>query len=119
MTLGELKNIVNFYFGNKNINPEEVKLIITLEEMSIGPRAGTGVENIFMGFDWEHNQLRIEPKDKLIRYNKDRDIPKDVCHYKDIYYCSTCQHPLKKTEVRNNNYCPFCGQRLSKNINEI
>ncbi|HAU86001.1 MAG TPA: hypothetical protein DCW90_11035 [Lachnospiraceae bacterium] len=70
MTLAELKKIVDSYCENKYTNPEEVNLIITLDEMSIGPRAGTGVENAFMGFDWEHNQFRIQPKDKLVRYNK-------------------------------------------------
>ena len=119
MTLTELKKTVDSYCEEKYVNPDEVNVIITLEEMSIGPRAGTGIENIFMGFDWEQNQFRIQPKEKLVRYNKDRDVSKDICHYRDTYYCPTCQHPLKKTEVRNNNYCPFCGQRISKNIKEI
>lgn len=121
MTLTELKKIVDAYYEGKYVNPDEVNVIITLEEMSMGPRAGTGVESIFMGFDWEHNQLRIQPKEKLVRYNKQRDIPKDILYYKlqDFHYCPTCQHPLKKTETRNNNFCPFCGQRFSKNIKEI
>lgn len=118
MTLAELKKIVDSYCEDKYTNPEEVKLIITLEEMSAGARAGTDVENVFMGFDWEHNQLRIQPKDKLIRYNKDRDVPNDVRHYKDTYFCPTCQYSLRKTEIQNN-YCPFCGQHFSKNIKEI
>lgn len=44
MTLAELKKIVDSYCENKYVNPDEVNVIITLEEMSIGPRAGTGVE---------------------------------------------------------------------------
>ena len=84
MTLAELKKIVDSYCENKYVNPDEVNVIITLEEMSIGPRAGTGVENIFMGFDWEHNQLRIQPKEKLVRYNKQRDIPKRIIYYKTL-----------------------------------
>ena len=78
MTLAELKKIVDAYYEGKYVNPDEVNVIITLEEMSMGPRAGTGVESIFMGFDWESNQLRIQPKEKLVRYNKQSDIPKDI-----------------------------------------
>lgn len=118
MTLAELKKTVDAYCEGEYVNPDEVNVIITLEEMSIGPRAGTGIENIFLGFDWEHNQLRIQPKEKLVRYNKQRDIPKDILYYKlrDLHYCPTCQHPLKKTEVRNNKYCPFCGQCFTRQI---
>ena len=121
MTLTELKKTVDSYCETKYVNPDEVNVIITLEEMSIGSRAGTGIENIFLGFDWEHNQLRIQPKEKLVRYNKQRDIPKDILYYKlqDIHYCPTCQHPLKKTEARNNKYCPFCGQCFTRQIKFI
>lgn len=121
MTLTELKKIVDSYYEDDYINPDEINVIITLEEMSIGPRAGTGIENIFLGFDWEHNQLRIQPKEKLVRYNKQRDVPKDILYYKlqDLHYCPTCQHPLKKTEVRNNKYCPFCGQYFTRQIKFI
>lgn len=44
MTLAELKKIVDAYYEGKYVNPDEVNVIITLEEMSMGPRAGTGVE---------------------------------------------------------------------------
>ena len=118
MTLAELKKIVDSYCEDKYVNPDEVNVIITLEEMSMGPRAGTGVENIFMGFDWEHNQFRIQPKEKLVRYNKQRDIPKRIIYYKaqGTYCCTTCQHPMKKTEAKSNKYCPYCGQKLSGEI---
>lgn len=118
MTLTELKKIVDSYCEDEYVNPDEVNVIITLEEMSIGPRAGTGIENIFLGFDWESNQLRIQPKEKLVRYKKQRDIPKRIIYYKaqGTYCCTTCQHPMKKTEAKNNKYCPYCGQKLSGEI---
>ena len=118
MTLAELKKIVDSYCETKYVNPDEVNVIITLVEMSIGARAGAGIENIFLGFDWEHNQFRIRPKEKLVRYYKQRDIPKRIIYYKaqDTYCCTTCQHPMKKTEAKNNKYCPYCGQKLSGEI---
>ena len=36
MTLAELKKIVDSYYEDKYINPKEVKIIITLEEISMG-----------------------------------------------------------------------------------
>ena len=44
MTLAELKKIVDSYCEDKYVNPDEVNVIITLGKMSLGSRAGTGVE---------------------------------------------------------------------------
>ena len=64
MTLAELKKIVDAYYEGKYVNPDEVNVIITLEEMSMGPRAGTGVESIFMGFE-DRKSTRLNSSHRL------------------------------------------------------
>ena len=63
MNLKELKNIVDFAIENlqHHQNPEEISVLITLSESSVGSRASSTIKYVGMGFDWEHGQFRIEP----------------------------------------------------------
>lgn len=69
MNLKELKDAIDTIAENmlNNANLEDIDVRINLSEPSICCRASVGVENIMMGFDWEQNQLRIEPNESIIK----------------------------------------------------
>jgi hypothetical protein len=65
-----------------------------------------------MGFDWEHGQFRIEPKDKLVRIgNTLNDVkpPYDRQYDNRAYWwCQTCGCKVSKDDK----FCRTCGQKL-------
>lgn len=86
MNLKELKDKVD------NIcefcdNPEEIEVCITTSDNSVGPRAKVGIKNIYIGFDWEINQCRIDTKKEII--SKEPEIPyisfESVSYYALLY----------------------------------
>lgn len=115
MRLSRLKELLNGFPVKMEPDPD---VVITLSQPSVGPRAYCNVHAVFKGFDWEANQIRIEPAQKLILKEKDRDIPMKmrVKEYdavtKTIFIrsCPICEKHVKKTD----NYCPKCGQRLEE-----
>lgn len=70
MNFKELKNRIDTLYKSAH-NPELITVYITTSEQSIGGRAKADVDYITLGFDWENNQLRINPKQKLIKWNKE------------------------------------------------
>lgn len=66
MNLSELKQRIDFIY-NSTRTPDNVEVVITTSESSIGGRAKCSICRIDKGFDWEHNQVRIEPTNKLIK----------------------------------------------------
>ena len=66
MNLSELKERIDVIYKISE-NPDKVSVRITLDESSIGGRASVGVSSIMMGFDWESNQLRIEPDKSIVK----------------------------------------------------
>lgn len=77
MNLLELKNQVDFAIDNlhSSDNPEEIPVLITLSEPSLGARNSIGVKYVSIGVDWERNQFRILPETELVRrINKDKNI---------------------------------------------
>lgn len=68
MNLSELKIKVDDAIKNlhKDQRPEDITVLITLDEDSIGQRACSGIRNINLGFDWERDQLRLEPEKPLV-----------------------------------------------------
>ena len=95
---------------------EEDDVLITLSEPSIGGRASTPINYVYAGFDWEHGQVRVEPKDSLINKLKDRDKQLDIkiMEYNNsgrkciIRKCPICENHLKKDDK----YCSRCGQAI-------
>lgn len=75
MNLKELKTYIDNIY-NSCRNPENISILITLCEGSIGPRASAGVKNMHLGFDWEHGQFRIEPEIPLVRKDKPKSSRK-------------------------------------------
>ncbi|MFY9421518.1 MAG: zinc ribbon domain-containing protein [Bacilli bacterium] len=115
MNLKELKTIVDFTIENlqPHQKPEEIQVLITLSESSIGSRAASGISYIGMGFDWEHGQLRIEPSKKLVsKGNSLNDVKKVVqkeFEHRKYYVCPRCLQKIAKDDY----YCRYCGQKLS------
>lgn len=73
MKLKDLKHKINFIYKQYKSNPEipdNLDVVITTSECNIGGRAKVDVKFVGRGFDWEHNQFRIEPECKLIKFNE-------------------------------------------------
>ena len=66
MNLSEFKQRIDFIY-NSTRTPDDIEVVITTSESSIGGRAKCDIYGIYKGFDWEHNQVRIEPMNKLIK----------------------------------------------------
>lgn len=114
MNLLELKQIVDANCeripnGGK---PEDISVLITTKDPSIGPRASVGVEGLFMGFDWESNQLRIEPAEKIVRIGNRMDDVKPAVlrayNGKNYYWCPKCGYRVGKED----RFCKTCGQKM-------
>ena len=109
LTVRDLKDIIN----HTNEDDLNARVVITLYEPSIGGRASTPIIMAHMGFDWETNQFRIEPKEAIARNKFSRDTPKDIKKWRDGYFCPRCDGSLMKKEVKESRYCRRCGQRFS------
>ena len=109
LTIKDLKDIID----RTNENDLNARVVITLDEPSIGSRAFTSIIMAHMGFDWENNQFRIEPKEPIARNKFSRDTPRDIRKWRDGYFCPKCDGSLMKKEVKESRYCRRCGQRFS------
>ena len=109
LTVKDLKDIID----RTNENDLDTRIVITLDEPSIGSRAFTSIIMAHMGFDWENNQFRIEPKEPIARNKFSRDTPRDIRKWRDGYFCPKCDGSLMKKEVKESRYCRRCGQRFS------
>ena len=114
-TVKDLKDIIN----RTNENDLDARVVITLDEPSIGGRAFTSIIMAHMGFDWENSQFRIEPKDPLARNKFSRDTPRDIRKWREGYFCPKCDGALMKKEVKEGHYCSCCGQRFSGKVREV
>ncbi len=116
MNLLQLKKSVDSTIEHlpKHQNPEDIKVLISLSDSSIGPRASTLVKYACMGFDWESGQFRMEPEIELVsKGNSLNDIKEIKCRIyqgKNYYVCAKCENKVSK----NDRYCKHCGQRMRK-----
>jgi hypothetical protein len=113
MNLKELKMIVDSTIENLRFEkPENVQVLITLSEMSMGPRASIAVRTAYLGFDWEHNQFRIEPVKALVTKGNNLTDTKSAIFWQSkgrkYYFCPSCHQNVAK----NDYYCRHCGQKL-------
>jgi hypothetical protein len=113
MNLAELKTIVDRSIEQlKFEKPENVSVLITLSESSMGARASSCVKYAGLGFDWERGQFRFEPDKSLVtKGNNLIDIKGVVCRQyegRNYYYCPRCQQKISKDD----SYCRFCSQKL-------
>lgn len=114
MNLKELKTIVDLTIKHlqSNQKPEEIQVLITLSESSIGARASSGLKYAGLGFDWEHNQFRLESSKALVsKGNSLSDVKSVDCRNyegRNYYFCPKCQQKISK----NDSYCRYCSQKL-------
>ncbi|MFS0643835.1 hypothetical protein [Siminovitchia sp. 179-K 8D1 HS] len=113
MNLMELKTIIDTTIEHLCYEkPENVPVLITLSESSVGARASSAVRYAGLGFDWEHNQFRIEPSKTLVtKGNSLTDVKEVTCRQyegRNYYFCSRCQQKISK----NDSFCRYCSQKL-------
>jgi hypothetical protein len=116
LNLQQLKENINYQIENLNDKqPQDIPVLITLSEPSMGARASCQVKYISMGIDWEHGQFRIEPNQPLVHMgNSLQDIKKAVQYdfidsmSRKCYWCPTCNQKVAKDDY----YCRCCGQKL-------
>jgi len=113
VNLKELKTVVDSTIEHLHFEkPENISVLITLSEGSIGARASSGVKRVGLGFDWEHNQFRIEPNKALVtKGNNLSDVKSISCRQYDgrnYYFCPRCEQKISKNDF----YCRFCSQKL-------
>lgn len=114
MNLKELKEIIDFELSHlqNHEKPEDVHVVITTSESSMGARASSAIKHIGMGIDWEHGQLRIEPSTKLVMkgnalYDIKPVIREEFSGVK-FWACPKCIMKVAK----NDSFCRHCGQKL-------
>jgi hypothetical protein len=113
MNLEELKSNIDFTIERlRHVDAKDVPVLITLSENSVGARSSTKVKYVEMGFDFEHNQLRIEPEVNLVKMgNSLKDIKPVICEEfegRKYYFCPRCGQKIAKDDY----YCRYCGQKL-------
>lgn len=113
MNLEELKTKIDKIIeSNKYSDLKDIKVLVTLKEPSIGWRAFSEVRDVHLGIDWENNQLRIEPKDDLVKqgrtYNDVKEVRERIYENKKYYFCGRCEGKVSKVDK----YCKHCSQKL-------
>ncbi|MNP41012.1 hypothetical protein D3C76_1346880 [compost metagenome] len=114
MNLRELKSIVDSTIEHLHQkNPEEISVLITLSESSMGARASSGLKYAGLGFDWESGQFRLEPIKQLVnKGNSLQDVKNAVCRKHDgrsSFFCPQCGEKVAKDD----RYCRCCSQQLN------
>ena len=111
MTLEELEKLVTFAVAHEK-HPEGIRVVIDAEvpHLTAGARPSVDAEYACMGFDWEMNQFRITPKEKMmaIKY----DVPQKVVEWKDYFHCPKCERIIGKRKKPDIKFCCECGQAV-------
>lgn len=114
MKLSMLKIIVDLTISRLRDyqKAEDIEVLITLSDASVGARASSRVEHAGLGFDWEQGQFRLSPSKPLVTMgNNFSDVKLAACRTYDgrKYYCCTrCDSRVAKDDK----FCRRCGQRL-------
>jgi len=114
MNLQEIKDIIDWEIAHLRAyeNPNDIQVLIDLNEPSVGPHASSAIKSIYMGFDWESGQIRISPVKQLISESKSRSIPiptvKSESGGVSFTACAKCLMKVAKDDW----YCRHCGQRM-------
>lgn len=70
MNLKEFKDRLDFIYKvaiGRNENIENLQVVVTTKDSSIGGRAKSNIKEVHRGIDWEHMQIRIETENDLIK----------------------------------------------------
>lgn len=114
MNLKQLKEIVDFQYNKSKIIKEDIQVVITLKDPSVGGRAFSSITDINMGIDWESNELRIEPKKRLFseenRMSSVKPVIEKEFNNRKYHVCPNCLQKIIKSDC----FCRYCGQKLNK-----
>lgn len=114
MNLKELQEIINYKVKNLkgHKKAEDIPVLVTLAESSIGARASSNIKYVGMGIDWENGQFRMEPTLKLVREGSSLNDIKPAMREEfggvKFWVCPRCVMKIAK----NDSFCRHCGQRL-------
>ena len=119
MNLAELKHTVDFTTTTLRAyeKPEDIDVVIHLQEPSIGGIACAGVTSGHRGIDWDTSRFILAPSARLRHEGKTKDdvVAPWVNEYDYgtgrktvIRDCRMCSHRVNA----DHRYCPHCGQRL-------
>ena len=111
MKVKQLYETLKFYLSSGAIE-DDMDVVITLSDGSVGPRACVGIKSVNPGMDFEHNQFRIEPQEKLfiniLRMESPVGTIKETFGGMSFTACGRCHEKVAKYDK----YCRNCGQRL-------
>lgn len=114
MNLSSLKEAIDSAIEHlpNHESPDNILVLITLSESSMGARASTGIYHAAMGFDWEHGQFRLAPNKELVsKGNSLTDVKEVVCRQfrgRNFYFCPRCESKITKNDC----FCRDCSQKL-------
>lgn len=109
MTFGDLKRKVDFL--QKRCVDENMPVLITLSDSSIGARAFSEISSITTGIDWENQQIRIEPAVKLYADSRmESGLIRESFSGVNFWACSKCRMKVSKDDL----FCKHCGSRIYK-----
>lgn len=114
MNLKQLKETVDktIELLQSHQSPEEIPVLITINNNSVGARGSCETKYVGMGFDWEHGQFRIEPSANLVKLADsltDIKVPiQKEFGGRKYYTCVRCECRTSKDD----RYCRQCGQKL-------
>jgi hypothetical protein len=119
MNLAEFKHSVDFIYSSlRNYEkPEDINVVLEIDEPSVGAGACVNVTYISRGIDWESGRVNVCVSEKIVRKGHSKeDVIAPWEHEYDygngkkttIRDCRMCGGLIKKDD----RYCIHCGQRL-------
>ena len=113
-TLANLKTSIEFVERRLRDGEslENIPVLVTTAEPSMGAHASARVTHTGMGFDWENGQFRIATDRELVgKGNTLEDAKPAVLRPYDghnYYWCPRCDCKINKDD----RFCRHCGQRM-------
>lgn len=114
LSVMDLKKAIDLTIEHSNNYTDfnEVPVLVTMAEPSLGSRAAAAVICAGMGFDWESGQFRLDTNKELVnKGNTLSDVKPVVCRPYDgrnLYWCPRCGNRVSKDD----HFCRSCGQQM-------
>ena len=112
-SLADFKKAIEFAEAScKYESLDDIPVLVTTAEPSMGARASAKVTHTGMGFDWENGQFRIATDRELVSKGNSLDDVKSAIlrpyDGRNYYWCPRCDGRISKDD----RFCCHCGQRL-------
>lgn len=113
MTVKELRYKLNLISDE---DAEKMRVVVNLNEPSVGPIANTEVNSALEGFDWNRGLFILSTKDPVYRNKNDNETEEKQKYVRIIKDTEICRCPTCKVDVdRVDRYCKNCGQKFKEN----